>query len=197
MCGFGSRVRACFDILLYGNSVSAPLEHPLSVHLARGPPHTSPPPPTPTHPHPTPPPIPPTPPPPHTPPHAEQGEMVQAKFGVPSVALRQLEVFCNSVLLATLQARRPLLAVPWSRCGSVGTRRPIQGRAAVAAIMPAARRAAPLLSWAKTTRSNWNRPFTRPFSCLSFSLACAAAAPCQGGLVAAAHGGDERGQLQG
>jgi hypothetical protein len=32
-----------------------------------------------------------------------QGEMVQAKFGVPSVALRQLEVFNNSVLLATLQ----------------------------------------------------------------------------------------------
>ncbi len=33
----------------------------------------------------------------------EQGEMVQAKFGVPSVALRQLEVFSNSVLTATLQ----------------------------------------------------------------------------------------------
>ncbi|KAI7840424.1 hypothetical protein COHA_005854 [Chlorella ohadii] len=33
----------------------------------------------------------------------EQGEMVQAKFGVPSVAVRQLEVFSNAVLTATLQ----------------------------------------------------------------------------------------------
>ena len=32
-----------------------------------------------------------------------QGEMVQAKFGVPSVALRQLEVFSSAVLTATLQ----------------------------------------------------------------------------------------------
>ena len=35
----------------------------------------------------------------------EQGEMVQNKFGVPSVALRQLELFTNAVLLATLQVQ--------------------------------------------------------------------------------------------
>ena len=35
--------------------------------------------------------------------------MVQAKFGVPSVALRQLEVFNNSVLLATLQVCESLV----------------------------------------------------------------------------------------
>lgn len=35
--------------------------------------------------------------------HTMQGEMVQAKFGVPSVAVRQLEVFSNAVLTATLQ----------------------------------------------------------------------------------------------
>ena len=45
----------------------------------------------------------------------EQGEMVQAKFGVPSVALRQLEVFNNSVLLATLQVGGCLLGV-WLFC---------------------------------------------------------------------------------
>ena len=44
-----------------------------------------------------------------------QGEMVQAKFGVPSVALRQLEVFNNSVLLATLQVGGCLLGV-WLFC---------------------------------------------------------------------------------
>lgn len=43
--------------------------------------------------------------PPCAPPPLPQGEMVQAKFGVPSVALRQLEVFCNAVLTATLQVR--------------------------------------------------------------------------------------------
>ncbi|PRW39191.1 phosphoenolpyruvate carboxylase 4 [Chlorella sorokiniana] len=37
----------------------------------------------------------------------EQGEMVQAKFGVPSVALRQLEVFSSAVLTATLQPPKP------------------------------------------------------------------------------------------
>ncbi|KAL4853378.1 Phosphoenolpyruvate carboxylase 2 [Chlorella vulgaris] len=37
----------------------------------------------------------------------EQGEMVQAKFGVPSVALRQLEIFSNSVLIATMQPPKP------------------------------------------------------------------------------------------
>lgn len=36
-------------------------------------------------------------------PSSSQGEMVQAKFGVPSVAVRQLEVFSNAVLTATLQ----------------------------------------------------------------------------------------------
>jgi hypothetical protein len=41
--------------------------------------------------------------------------MVQAKFGVPSVALRQLEVFNNSVLLATLQVGGCLLGV-WLFC---------------------------------------------------------------------------------
>ena len=35
-----------------------------------------------------------------------QGEMVQAKFGIPAVALRQLEVLTAAVLKATLQASR-------------------------------------------------------------------------------------------
>lgn len=43
----------------------------------------------------------------------EQGEMVQAKFGVPSVALRQLEVFSNSVLTATLQPPQPAKDASW------------------------------------------------------------------------------------
>ena len=37
----------------------------------------------------------------------EQGEMVQAKFGVPAVARRQLEIYNNAVLLATLDPPRP------------------------------------------------------------------------------------------
>jgi phosphoenolpyruvate carboxylase len=43
----------------------------------------------------------------------EQGEMVQAKFGVPSVALRQLEIFSNAVLLATLQPPQPPREQSW------------------------------------------------------------------------------------
>lgn len=51
----------------------------------------------------------------------EQGEMVQAKFGVPSVALRQLEVFSNSVLTATLQVGAQLgqHAPGWPREGGL------------------------------------------------------------------------------
>lgn len=37
----------------------------------------------------------------------EQGEMVQAKFGVPAVARRQLEIYNNAVLLATLDPPKP------------------------------------------------------------------------------------------
>ena len=37
----------------------------------------------------------------------EQGEMVNAKFGVPAVARRQLEVYTTSVLMATLAPPRP------------------------------------------------------------------------------------------
>ena len=37
----------------------------------------------------------------------EQGEMVQAKFGVPSMARRQLEIYNNAVLLATLDPPQP------------------------------------------------------------------------------------------
>lgn len=43
----------------------------------------------------------------------EQGEMVQAKFGVPSVAVRQLEIFSNAVLLATLQPPKPPKDASW------------------------------------------------------------------------------------
>lgn len=43
----------------------------------------------------------------------EQGEMVQAKFGVPSVALRQLEVFVTAVLTATLQPPEPAKDASW------------------------------------------------------------------------------------
>ena len=32
-----------------------------------------------------------------------QGEMVQNKFGIPAVALRQLEIYTTAVLLATMQ----------------------------------------------------------------------------------------------
>ncbi|XP_076951177.1 phosphoenolpyruvate carboxylase 4-like [Bidens hawaiensis] len=37
----------------------------------------------------------------------EQGEMVQAKFGLPGVAVRQLEVYTTAVLLATLRPPKP------------------------------------------------------------------------------------------
>lgn len=32
----------------------------------------------------------------------EQGEMVQAKFGIPATAMRQLEIYTTAVLMATL-----------------------------------------------------------------------------------------------
>ncbi|KAK9063764.1 hypothetical protein SSX86_017636 [Deinandra increscens subsp. villosa] len=37
----------------------------------------------------------------------EQGEMVQAKFGMPGVAVRQLEIYTTAVLLATLRPPKP------------------------------------------------------------------------------------------
>ncbi|KAI7726291.1 hypothetical protein M8C21_014347 [Ambrosia artemisiifolia] len=37
----------------------------------------------------------------------EQGEMVQAKFGIPGIAVRQLEVYTTAVLLATLSPPKP------------------------------------------------------------------------------------------
>ncbi|XP_071707345.1 phosphoenolpyruvate carboxylase 4-like isoform X2 [Rutidosis leptorrhynchoides] len=37
----------------------------------------------------------------------EQGEMVQAKFGLPQIAVRQLEVYTTAVLLATLRPPKP------------------------------------------------------------------------------------------
>ncbi|KAI3818337.1 hypothetical protein L1987_12142 [Smallanthus sonchifolius] len=37
----------------------------------------------------------------------EQGEMVQAKFGLPGIAVRQLEVYTTAVLLATLSPPKP------------------------------------------------------------------------------------------
>ncbi|XP_024989002.1 phosphoenolpyruvate carboxylase 4 isoform X2 [Cynara cardunculus var. scolymus] len=37
----------------------------------------------------------------------EQGEMVQAKFGLPGIAVRQLEVYTTAVLLATLRPPKP------------------------------------------------------------------------------------------
>jgi phosphoenolpyruvate carboxylase len=43
----------------------------------------------------------------------EQGEMVQAKFGVPRVAAHQLELFSSAVLLATLRPPRPPRETGW------------------------------------------------------------------------------------
>lgn len=43
----------------------------------------------------------------------EQGEMVQAKFGVPAVAQRQLDIYNNAVLLATLDPPKPPKDVSW------------------------------------------------------------------------------------
>jgi phosphoenolpyruvate carboxylase len=43
----------------------------------------------------------------------EQGEMVQAKFGVPAVARRQLEIYNNAVLLATLDPPKPPKDESW------------------------------------------------------------------------------------
>ena len=43
----------------------------------------------------------------------EQGEMVQAKFGVPTVARRQLEIYNNAVLLATLDPPKPPKEDTW------------------------------------------------------------------------------------
>lgn len=37
----------------------------------------------------------------------EQGEMVQAKFGLPGIAVRQLEIYTTAVLLATLSPPKP------------------------------------------------------------------------------------------
>ncbi|KAI3497925.1 hypothetical protein L1887_33552 [Cichorium endivia] len=37
----------------------------------------------------------------------EQGEMVQAKFGLPGIAVRQLEVYTTAVLIATLRPPKP------------------------------------------------------------------------------------------
>lgn len=43
----------------------------------------------------------------------EQGEMVQAKFGVSAVAKRQLEIYTNAVLLATLDPPQPPKDAAW------------------------------------------------------------------------------------
>lgn len=45
----------------------------------------------------------------------EQGEMVQAKFGVPAVARRQLEIYNNAVLLATLDPPKPPKEDTWRK----------------------------------------------------------------------------------
>ena len=37
----------------------------------------------------------------------EQGEMVEAKFGLPQIAVRQLEIYTTAVLLATLRPPLP------------------------------------------------------------------------------------------
>jgi phosphoenolpyruvate carboxylase len=37
----------------------------------------------------------------------EQGEMIQAKFGLPAVCLRQLEIYTTAVLLATIHPPEP------------------------------------------------------------------------------------------
>eukprot|EP00850_Spirogloea_muscicola_P006574 SM000031S11583 [mRNA] locus=s31:530160:538185:+ [translate_table: standard] len=43
----------------------------------------------------------------------EQGEMVQAKFGLPQVAVRQLEIYTTAVLLATLHPPVPPRSLDW------------------------------------------------------------------------------------
>ncbi|KAL6543748.1 Phosphoenolpyruvate carboxylase 4 [Orobanche gracilis] len=43
----------------------------------------------------------------------EQGEMVQAKFGLPQMAVRQLEIYTTAVLLATLRPPRPPKEEKW------------------------------------------------------------------------------------
>ncbi|AAF15070.1 putative phosphoenolpyruvate carboxylase; 69384-74546 [Arabidopsis thaliana] len=43
----------------------------------------------------------------------EQGEMVQAKFGIPQTAVRQLEVYTTAVLLATLKPPQPPREEKW------------------------------------------------------------------------------------
>ncbi|CAA0822447.1 Phosphoenolpyruvate carboxylase 4 [Striga hermonthica] len=43
----------------------------------------------------------------------EQGEMVQAKFGLPQMAVRQLEIYSTAVLLATLRPPQPPKEQKW------------------------------------------------------------------------------------
>ncbi|KAJ7296741.1 hypothetical protein O6H91_15G022500 [Diphasiastrum complanatum] len=43
----------------------------------------------------------------------EQGEMVQAKFGLPQTAVRQLEIYTTAVLLATLHPPNPPRSAKW------------------------------------------------------------------------------------
>ncbi|CAN1296283.1 Phosphoenolpyruvate carboxylase 4 [Linum perenne] len=43
----------------------------------------------------------------------EQGEMVQAKFGLPNTAVRQLEIYTTAVLLATLRPPLPPRELKW------------------------------------------------------------------------------------
>lgn len=43
----------------------------------------------------------------------EQGEMVQAKFGLPQMAVRQLEIYTTAVLLATLRPPQPPKEEKW------------------------------------------------------------------------------------
>lgn len=43
----------------------------------------------------------------------EQGEMVQAKFGIPQTAVRQLEIYTTAVLLATLKPPQPPREQKW------------------------------------------------------------------------------------
>ncbi|ESQ28387.1 hypothetical protein EUTSA_v10018058mg [Eutrema salsugineum] len=43
----------------------------------------------------------------------EQGEMVQAKFGIPQTAVRQLEIYTTAVLLATLKPPQPPREEKW------------------------------------------------------------------------------------
>ncbi|XP_060184100.1 phosphoenolpyruvate carboxylase 4 [Lycium barbarum] len=43
----------------------------------------------------------------------EQGEMVQAKFGLPQMAVRQLEIYTTAVLLATLRPPQPPREQKW------------------------------------------------------------------------------------